>query len=113
MSVRSKLTMTCSVVPVTGQTTEGEVSYGTAVNGINCFIFGNSRRLRNESNEEYVPDYQILFLPGTNIDVNFKIENVIDRFGRLVLKSAIVQSLNDNHHPKRGLVLRQAFVAKR
>ncbi|SRR6266446_2880278 len=113
MSLQSKLTMTCKITAVSGQDTSGDQIAGSQTAGVKCFAFGNTRRFRNENLEEYVPDFQFLFLPGTNIDVNYKIDNVVDLKGTVVLVHGQVNKIENNFHPKRGLVLKQAFVSAR
>jgi hypothetical protein len=113
MSLLAKLTMTCTVTAVSGQDTSGDQIYGTVTSGVKCFLFGNRRRFRNEKLEEYSPDFQMLFLPGTDIGINYLIDDVIDLKGTPVLEHGQVNKTEDNFHPKRGLVLSQAFVSAR
>lgn len=113
MSLQSKLTMVCKITAVSGQTTSGDGILGAQTSGVKCFAFGNKRRLRNENLEEYIPDYQFLFLPGTDVSINYEIDEVTDLKGTVVLAHGKVNHTEDNFHPKRGLVLKQAFVSAR
>lgn len=105
--------MTCKVTPVTGQDTGGEKTYGGQLSDVKCFAFGNTRRFRNTQGHEYVPDFQILFLPAANVGVDFLIDEVKSHKDDLVLKSGTIIQVEQNFHPKRGLVLKSVYVTKR
>lgn len=112
MSISSKLTMRCKITSVTGQDTSGEPLYGGSASDVPCFAFGNTRRVRDRSGREYVPTFQILFLPDVSLGNDYKIEDVTDIKGSIVLKSGVVIDVTENFHPKKGLVLKQVYVNK-
>jgi len=112
MSVKSKLTMNGIITPVNGQDTAGDTTYGTVINSVPCFVFGNKQRFRNAQMQEYTPSFQLLFNPDVDIDINYQINSVINHKGDLVLQSGVVVRVEKNYHPKKGLVLIQAFIEK-
>lgn len=113
MSIPSKLTMSCKITPVTGQDTAGDKTYGGQVTGVKCFAFGNTRRFRNQEMTEYIPDFRILFLPGADVGQEYLIDDIFNHKDELVLKKGVINNIEQNFHPKKGLVLKSGYVSKR
>jgi len=113
MSVRTKLTMHCDITPVSGQDQFGDEVLGTLIPSVPCFVFGNKPRLRNELMQETGRSFQILFNPDVDVDINYRISNILNHKEVTVFDSGVVVRIEKNFHPKKSLVLIQAFVEKR
>jgi hypothetical protein len=106
--------MHCDITPICGQNAHGDAVYGTTVNSVACFLFGDRSRNRTAEVSEINPRFQILFNPEAVIANDYRVSNIVNHQGVTVLAETVtVVRVEDNWHPKRGLVLRQAFVEAR
>ena len=102
--------MSCTITPVIGQDESGNPRYGSSVSDVKCFAFGSTQRIRSENGEDHVPDYHILFNPDAEIGINYKITDVKTHKDNVVFNSGRIVRVESNYHPKRELVLKQAYV---
>ena len=113
MDMARRLTMTCDITPVLGQGNDAEPTYGTTIEDILCYCYGNTRRFRDTKGQEYIPEFRVMFFGGTDVDNNYKIEDIRDKDGRLILDSGYITNVNPYDHPRNGPVLVEAYVSKR
>ena len=113
MNLLARLTMLCDITPVSGQDTAGDVTYGPQINDIACYVFGSSRRFRNEKGEEYIPEFQLLLYPSTDVNLNYKIDNIRDKYETVILKETVVNNVQIFNHPRHGPVITTAYLSRR
>ncbi len=113
MNLKARLTMLCDITPVSGQDTAGDVTYGPQVNDIECYVFGNSRRFRNEKGEEYIPEFQLMLYPAIDINNNYKVDNIRDKYGTVVLDGTVVNNIQLYNHPRHGPVITTVYLSRR
>lgn len=113
MSLTAKLTMTATITPKSSQDQHGDKIDGTPVTGVKCFAFGYTPRSRTDQVTEYTRSFQILFLPTVDLANDYVISDIRSHKGDLVLDSGVVVRVEENYHPKKGLVLKQAYIEKR
>lgn len=113
MSLLSKLTHRITVTSTGPLDDNGQVTAGTPVTNQRCFIDGRMRRVVNEKGDEVQADYSILFLPSTDIQVGYSVSAGVDARGTSLLTSGLIVGVEDSNHPKRGRVVREAFVQRK
>jgi hypothetical protein len=112
MSVRPKLTMLVDITPLLGQDGSGSPVYGTKVEGVACFAFGSKRRNQQPDMQTKVSDFQFLFNPEAVCTLNSVLTDARSKDGTPVMLRGVVVNIEDNHHYRKGLMLRQASVNK-
>lgn len=112
MPVKDKLRHTINITGKNGQDSYGEPVAGTTTNSVACFIDGKFRRLVTDSGAIVMVDYSLLLLPGADIGIGYTVADGYDRFGVLLLAAGRVVGFEDSNHPKRGRVVREAFIAR-
>lgn len=110
MALKDKLTHKIDITPVTGQDKYGAPATGTATTEVACFIDGRYRRIAKGDGTMITIDYSILFLPDADIGINYLVQNGIDASGVSLLERGVIIGLEDSNHPRKGRVVREAFI---
>lgn len=117
MDLTHKLVMECNITSIITQDSGGDPVDGPVASKVKCFVHGNTRRFKDTKGLEYVPDFQMLLFPGTDIKNDYKIDDVIYRepTGKelLVLEHGTVVNVQNFVHPTYGSRIIQAYLNKR
>ena len=80
--------------------------------GVACFAFGSKRRYQSSDAQTKTSDFQFLFNPEAALDINSVLTDAKSKNGTPVMLRGVIVNLEDNHHYRKGLMLRQASVNK-
>ena len=112
MALKDKLTHMIDITTVGGQNDYGEATAGATTTEVACFIDGRFRRVAKGDGTTISIDFSILFLPDADIGINYTLENGVDKDGVELLAKGRVVGLEDSNHPRKGRVVREAFVSR-
>lgn len=112
MSLQDKLTHRVDITATGGINNYGEETAGATVAEVPCFIDGRFRRIAGEGGTLISIDFSILFMPDTDIGLSYVVTNGVDKDGNLLLERGEVIGLEDSNHPRKGRVVREAFIVR-
>lgn len=117
MDLTKKLVMTCTITSIIGQDIGGDPREGPKYTNTKCFVYGNTRRFKDTRGLEYVPDFQMLLFPDTDIKNDYQVDNVMfiepDGTEVQVLEHGTVVNVQTFRHPIGGTKIIQAYLNKR
>jgi len=112
MALADKLTHSIDITSVGALDANGQPTAGTTQTEVPCFIDGRSRRTVDSTKETWILTYSILFGPDAEVRVGDTIASGYDKGGNILIESGRIVEVEDSHHPKKGLMVREAWIAR-
>lgn len=107
--LRDTLVHRIVIVPIVGRDQFGQPLFGSPRPAVPCFITGTTRRILSPTGTEQQMNWQILFGPRSPIAIGDRVQNGHDPDGRVILSSAVIMHIEDDHSSRYGHILRTAW----